>query len=52
MVLESDGTVSLYVGSSSVGQGVETVLAQIAADALEMPMERINRVLARLDHLS
>ena len=44
MVLERDGTVSLYVGSSSVGQGVETVMAQIAADALEMPMERINRV--------
>jgi carbon-monoxide dehydrogenase large subunit len=45
MVLENDGTVSLYVGSSSVGQGVETVLAQIAADALDMPMVRINRVL-------
>ena len=44
MVLESDGTVSLYVGSSSVGQGVETVMAQIAADALDMPMARINRV--------
>ena len=44
MVLEDDGSVSLYVGSSSVGQGVETVFAQIAADALEMPMERINRV--------
>jgi carbon-monoxide dehydrogenase large subunit len=44
-VLESDGSISLYVGSSSVGQGVETVLAQIAADALEMPMERINQVL-------
>jgi carbon-monoxide dehydrogenase large subunit len=41
MVLESDGTVSLYVGSSSLGQGVETVFAQIAADALDMPMERI-----------
>jgi carbon-monoxide dehydrogenase large subunit len=44
MVLESDGTISLYTGSSSVGQGVETVMAQIAADALEMPMARINRV--------
>ena len=44
MVLEGDGTVSLYTGSSSVGQGVETVMAQIAADALDMPMARINRV--------
>ena len=44
MVLEGDGTISLYTGSSSVGQGVETVMAQIAADALDMPMARINRV--------
>jgi carbon-monoxide dehydrogenase large subunit len=44
MVLENDGTISLYTGSSSVGQGVETVMAQIAADALDMPMARINRV--------
>jgi carbon-monoxide dehydrogenase large subunit len=44
MVLETDGTVSLYTGSSSVGQGVETVMAQIAADALDLPMARINRV--------
>ena len=32
------------MGSSSVGQGVETVFAQIAADALEMPIERIRHV--------
>jgi carbon-monoxide dehydrogenase large subunit len=44
MVLEGDGSISLYTGSSSVGQGVETVMAQIAADALDMPMARINRV--------
>jgi carbon-monoxide dehydrogenase large subunit len=44
MVLERDGTISLYTGSSSVGQGVETVMAQIAADSLDMPMSRINRV--------
>jgi carbon-monoxide dehydrogenase large subunit len=44
MALENDGTISLYTGSSSVGQGVETVMAQIAADALDMPMARINRV--------
>jgi aerobic carbon-monoxide dehydrogenase large subunit len=36
-----DGTVSVYVGSTSVGQGLETICAQIAADALRFPMERI-----------
>ena len=44
LVVEADGTVSVYTGSSSVGQGVETVCAQIAADALGMPMERIRAV--------
>jgi carbon-monoxide dehydrogenase large subunit len=42
--LESDGAVSVFVGSSSVGQGIETVFAQIAADALEMPMDKIKGV--------
>ncbi|HTC02447.1 MAG TPA: molybdopterin cofactor-binding domain-containing protein, partial [Xanthobacteraceae bacterium] len=44
LVIEADGKVSVFVGSSSVGQGVETVFSQIAADALELPMERINNV--------
>ena len=34
----------MFIGSSAVGQGVETVFAQIAADALEIPMDRIRWV--------
>ena len=45
LVLESDGSLTVYMGSSGVGQGLETAFAQIAADAMEMPMDRINRVL-------
>jgi carbon-monoxide dehydrogenase large subunit len=41
MTIERDGSISLYVGSSSVGQGIETIFAQIAADTLEIPLERI-----------
>ena len=41
MTLERDGSVSLYAGSSAIGQGLETILSQIAADALEIPMDRI-----------
>jgi len=41
MVVEPDGTVTVCVGSSAVGQGIETIMAQIAADALELPFERI-----------
>jgi aerobic carbon-monoxide dehydrogenase large subunit len=51
--LERDGSVSVFVGSSSVGQGIETVFAQIAADALEMPMDRIKGVFhGSTDHVS
>ncbi|MGE4255813.1 MAG: xanthine dehydrogenase family protein molybdopterin-binding subunit [Xanthobacteraceae bacterium] len=39
--VEADGTVSLFVGSAAIGQGLETVCVQIAADALDLPMERI-----------
>jgi aerobic carbon-monoxide dehydrogenase large subunit len=53
LVLEPDGSVSVYVGSSSVGQGIETVFAQIAADALELPMDRIKGVFhGSTDHLA
>jgi carbon-monoxide dehydrogenase large subunit len=44
LAMEDDGTVSVFVGSSAVGQGLETVFAQIAADALELPMSRIRGV--------
>ena len=39
--LFEDDTVRVTVGSSDLGQGVETVMAQIAADVLEVPIERI-----------
>lgn len=39
--LERDGSVAVYVGSSGIGQGVETIMSQIAADALELPIGKI-----------
>ena len=39
--LEVDGTVSVYVGSAAVGQGLETVMSQIAADTLGLPLNRV-----------
>jgi carbon-monoxide dehydrogenase large subunit len=44
LVLESDGTLTVYMGASGVGQGLETAFAQIAADAMDMPMDSINQV--------
>jgi aerobic carbon-monoxide dehydrogenase large subunit len=33
--------VSVYVGSTAVGQGLETVMAQIAADTLGLPLGQV-----------
>jgi carbon-monoxide dehydrogenase large subunit len=41
LVLETDGSLTVYLGSSSVGQGLETIMAQIAADTTELPYEKI-----------
>jgi aerobic carbon-monoxide dehydrogenase large subunit len=41
VVAETDGTFTAYVGIASVGQGVETVLSQIAADVLAVAIERV-----------
>lgn len=43
--LNPDGTADLYVGSADVGQGSDTILAQIAAEELGIPMDDI-RVIA------
>jgi carbon-monoxide dehydrogenase large subunit len=41
MQVEADGSVTVAVGSTALGQGLKTVLSQIAADALGLPMQRI-----------
>jgi carbon-monoxide dehydrogenase large subunit len=39
--IENDGSVTVRVGSSVLGQGLETTLAQVAADTLKLPFERV-----------
>jgi carbon-monoxide dehydrogenase large subunit len=39
--IEEDGQITVYIGSTSLGQGLVTVLTQITADTLQVPMERI-----------
>ncbi len=41
LAIEPDGSLELRVGSANVGQGLETVCLQIAADALDVPMDRL-----------
>ncbi|MBC7220066.1 xanthine dehydrogenase family protein [Candidatus Bipolaricaulota bacterium] len=39
--LEADGSVTLAVGTTEMGQGAETVLSQIAADGLGVPLDAV-----------
>jgi CO/xanthine dehydrogenase Mo-binding subunit len=39
--LSDDGAPVVYSGSASIGQGVETVLAQVAAETLGLPYESV-----------
>ena len=36
-----DGSLTVLVGTTEMGQGARTVLAQIAADAMHVPMEKV-----------
>ncbi|QCK88126.1 xanthine dehydrogenase family protein molybdopterin-binding subunit [Phreatobacter aquaticus] len=40
--LETDGTVTLKIGTQSNGQGHKTAYAQVASQYLDIPIERIN----------
>lgn len=41
VTIDEDGVFTYQAGIGSVGQGVETVMTQVAADALGLPMDRI-----------
>ncbi len=41
LTLKKDGSLTVAVGSSVLGQGLETVLGQIASDTLSIPFDRI-----------
>lgn len=45
------GAIKAYVGSCNLGQGLETVCAQIAAEALDVPMEWIRVFHGSTTHL-
>lgn len=49
--LASDGTIDLFVGATSSGQGHETVFAQICADEMQLEMDRIRVIDASTDEL-
>lgn len=44
LALKRDGRLTLFNGAVDIGQGSYTIMAQIAADALGAPLERIDQV--------
>ena len=49
--VDATGSVELVSGAASVGQGVETILAQICAEALGVDYQRIRVVRGRTDRI-
>ena len=50
--VDGDGNVEVVTGSSSLGQGVETVMAQICADALGVDYRRVRVVHGQTDRIA
>ena len=49
--VEPDGTVTALSGKIDFGQGIRTAFAQIVADELDVPIERVNVVLGDTDQV-
>ncbi len=50
--LASDGKIEIVTGTSSLGQGMETALTQIAADGLGLPMDAFRLVRGQTDRIA
>lgn len=46
-----DGTIEIVTGAASVGQGIETVMAQIASEVLGIPIERMTVIHGQTDRI-
>ncbi|MCA1458685.1 xanthine dehydrogenase family protein [Bradyrhizobium sp. BRP22] len=51
MRLDARGEIEIVTGVASVGQGVETALAQICAETLQVPIERIRVIHGQTDRI-
>ena len=49
MAIRADGTITAYNGHVDLGTGVQTALAQIVAEELDVPLGRIRMVLGDTD---
>jgi len=52
IVLYEDGTIEVVTGAASLGQGIETVMAQICADRLGIALDAIRVIHGQTDRIS
>src|SRR5579862_3980073 len=46
LAIEPDGTVTVFYGRIDGGQGLETSIAQMVAEEIEVPFERVHMVMS------
>jgi len=51
MSVRPDDTIEIVTGAASVGQGIETVMAQVCADTIGIPIERISVIHGQTDRI-
>ena len=51
IAVDEEGLVEIVTGSASVGQGIETAMAQICAETLEVPITTMNVVHGQTDRI-
>lgn len=51
IVASPEGLVEVYLGTTTMGQGHETVMAQVCADSLGVPMENVRILHGNTDYL-
>lgn len=51
VTVETDGCIEVVTGAASIGQGIETVVAQVCADGLGVPLETIRVVHGQTDRI-
>jgi carbon-monoxide dehydrogenase large subunit len=52
LILEANGDIEIVTGSASIGQGIETVMAQICADGIGVGLDRIRVTHGQTDRIA
>ena len=51
IAVDEDGRIEIVTGAASIGQGVETAMAQICAETLQVPIDRMDVIHGQTDRI-